>query len=70
MSDKNSKLSRRQFLTVVGIGSAASAAAVAVAVTAKIAPSSKSPATSTDKRRGKGYQVTEHVQSYYRTTRV
>ncbi|MFN0302463.1 MAG: formate dehydrogenase [Burkholderiales bacterium] len=69
MSDKHSKLSRRQFLTVVGIGSAATVA-VAAAVTAKIAPSSKSPAKSTDKRRGKGYQVTEHVQSYYRTTRV
>ncbi len=67
MSDKQSKLSRRQFLTVVGIGSATT---VAIAVTAKVAPSSKSPANSTDKRRGKGYQVTEHIQSYYRTTRV
>ena len=70
MSDKGSKLSRRQFLAAVGMGSAATAAVVAVAVTSKVAPSSKSPATSTDKRRGKGYQVTEHVQTYYRTTRV
>ncbi len=70
MIDKQSKLSRRQFLTVVGIGSAATAAAVAVAVSAKVTPASKSPAPSTDKRRGKGYQVTEHVQSYYRTTLV
>jgi hypothetical protein len=66
MSDTGSKLSRRQFLTVVGVGSAATVAAVAY----KAIPESKSPDTSPNKRRGKGYQVTEHVRNYYRTTQV
>ncbi len=70
MSDMKSKLSRRQFLTVVGIGSAATAAVVATAVTSKVMPSPKAPGTSNDKRRGKGYRMTEHIQNYYRTAQV
>jgi uncharacterized membrane protein YebE (DUF533 family) len=66
MSDKGSKLSRRQFLTVVGVGGAVSVAAVAY----KALPESKSSDATSGKRRGKGYQVTEHVRNYYRTTQV
>ncbi len=70
MTDKGSKLSRRQFLTVAGLGGAATVAAVAI----KALPESKSPESSpnatSNRRRGKGYQVTEHVRNYYRTTQV
>jgi len=58
-------VSRRHFLTAMGVGTAAAAAAVATQKTAE-----KKPAPAADKKKGKGYQVTEHVQNYYRTTRV
>lgn len=70
VNDAKSKLSRRHFLLAVGAGGAATAAAIAAKA---IVPAVPSPATNTsgnEKRRGKGYQETAHVRSYYNTTKV
>jgi hypothetical protein len=66
MTDKRAKLSRRNFLLTVGAGGAAAATAAAVA-TKSPAPS---PQKSDDKRATAGYQASEHVGNYYRTTKV
>ena len=64
MSGRSTRLSRRNFLLTLGAGGAATAVAV---VTAKKSP----PATSgKDKRATRGYHATEHVNNYYRTTKV
>ncbi len=62
-----SKLSRRNFLLAAGAGGAATAAAIATQAVKPVAPK---PATGNDKRRGKGYQETAHVRSYYNTAKV
>jgi shikimate 5-dehydrogenase len=64
MSERAKRLSRRNFLLTVGAGGAATAAAIAV----KNAPSSKTP--DNNKRATRGYQASEHVNNYYRTTKV
>ena len=64
MTEKKAKLSRRNFLLTAGAGAAAGAAAI-VAKTAPAAPSA-----SADKRAGRGYHASEHVNNYYRTTKV
>ena len=65
MTEKKAKLSRRNFLLTVGVSGAAAGAAALVA---------KNPgdavATSKDKRATQGYQASEHVNNYYRTTKV
>jgi hypothetical protein len=63
-----SKLSRRNFLLAAGVGGAAAVAAVAGRVVSTEEP--KAVAGNDDKRRGKGYQETAHVRSYYNTTKV
>ena len=65
MSNRTQRLSRRNFLLTVGAGGAATAAAI-VAKTSSTA----TPAPSKDKRATRGYQVSEHVNNYYRTTKV
>jgi hypothetical protein len=65
MTNKPSS-SRRKFLTTLGVGGAAAAA---VALTQQ----GGQPEQISDKTtasQGKGYQVTEHVRNYYRTTKV
>ena len=65
MSERTKKLSRRNFLLAAGAGGVATAAAI---VTTQV---SKKPApASTDKRATRGYQASEHVNNYYRTTKV
>jgi hypothetical protein len=65
MSQKKAILSRRNFLLTVGAGGAATAAAIV---------SNKAPAPgasgSKDKRATSGYKVSEHIENYYRTTKV
>jgi nitrous oxide reductase len=62
-----SKLSRRNFLVAVGAGSTAAVAAVAGrAITSEVPQA----VASEDKRRGKGYQESAHVRSYYNTAKV
>ena len=65
MTERTKRLSRRNFLLAVGAGSAATAAAIVA----------KKPGTGTapqgnDKRATRGYQSSEHVNNYYRTTKV
>jgi hypothetical protein len=64
MSERSPRLSRRKFLFTVGAGGAATAAAVVA--TKKTAPAT----TGTGKRATRGYHATEHVNNYYRTTKV
>ena len=65
MSQKKPVLSRRNFLLTVGAGSAATAAAIV----GKDASKAGAPA-SRDKRATSGYKVSEHIENYYRTTKV
>ena len=64
MKGSQSKLSRRNFLLAVGAGGAAATAALVA----------KSPPTQLKKKDAvsgaKGYHLTEHIQKYYRTTKV
>jgi nitrous oxide reductase len=66
-NETKSKLSRRNFLLTLGAGGAAAAAAVASRVVKTDQPQT---AANDDKRRGKGYQETAHVRSYYNTAKV
>jgi hypothetical protein len=69
MSDTKSKrLSRRHFLLAVGAGGAATAAAVVAGTSGKSAGAT--PAQNGNKRRGKGYEETAHVRTYYNTAKV
>jgi nitrous oxide reductase len=62
-----SKLSRRNFLFVAGVGGAAAAAAIVGRATSTGKPEA---VASTDKRRGRGYQDSAHVRTYYKTAKV
>ena len=64
MTEKKAKLSRRNFLVTLGAGGAATAAGIVA--TKNSAPSQASK----DKRATQGYQASEHVNNYYRTTKV
>jgi hypothetical protein len=66
MSERTKKLSRRNFLLTVGAGGAAAAAAV-VATKPQDTPAA---GAKKDKRTTRGYHVTEHINDYYRTTKV
>jgi len=66
MIEKKAKLSRRNFLLTMGAGGAATAAAIV----AKKGPNPSAEQTSKDKRATRGYQASEHVNNYYRTTKV
>lgn len=66
MSKPDTPISRRKFLISVGAGGAVTAAAVVAAV----APEPEVPASDSAKPAKSGYQVSEHINKYYRTTRV
>jgi hypothetical protein len=66
MTEKKAKLSRRNFLLTVGVSSAAATAAAVVAKNR----GTVSPEASKDKRATQGYQASEHVKNYYRTTKI
>jgi len=63
---KTTKLNRRNFLLAVGAGGVATVAAIA----AKTAPQAQPANTGTGKRSTKGYASSEHINNYYRTTKV
>lgn len=65
MSENKSRLSRRNFLLTVGSGGAAAAAAVVAG-----RPGAKPVATAKSGAVAQGYQVTEHINNYYRTAKV
>jgi hypothetical protein len=58
--------SRRKFLAAVGVGSVAAAAAVVTQRAGQPEPVAAVKSTPA----GRGYQLTEHVRSYYRTTKI
>jgi hypothetical protein len=66
MSQGQTKLSRRNFLFAVGAGGAASAAAIV----AKTVPQAQPAAAADDKKKTRGYHATEHIRSYYKTTKI
>ncbi len=66
MSKRSVPNSRRKFLISIGAGGAATAAAVVAAV----APEPEVPAANNGKPAKSGYQVSEHINKYYRTARV
>jgi len=66
MSESMGRLSRRHFLLSVGVGGAATAGAIAM----KNSPTVPQVATGSGKRTSRGYQASEHVRRYYRTTKV
>jgi hypothetical protein len=65
MSQKKAVLSRRNFLLTMSAGGAATAAAM-------VGQKASTPAAtdSKDKRATRGYHASEHVNNYYRTTKV
>jgi hypothetical protein len=64
MSERTKRLSRRNFLLAAGAGGVATAAAIV----AKNSP--PSPSTDKSKRATRGYHASEHINNYYRTTKV
>jgi len=64
MSERTTRLSRRNFLLTLGAGGAAAAAAVAT----RNAPQTAAPEKS--KRQSSGYQESAHIRNYYRTAKV
>ncbi len=62
---EKSKLSRRNFLLAAGASGAAGVAALAAKTTGQ-----KTPGTTVKEEKTSGYQLTEHVRNYYRTTKV
>lgn len=64
MNERAKRLSRRNFLLAAGAGGVATAAAI-VAKNRTAAPSSDK-----NKRATRGYHASEHVNNYYRTTKV
>jgi hypothetical protein len=64
MSERAKRLSRRNFLLAAGAGGVATAAAIV----AKSPSPSQSPDKS--KRATRGYHASEHINNYYRTTKV
>ena len=65
MSERTKRLSRRNFLLTVGAGGAATAAAI-VAKTS----GSKAVEKENSKHTTRGYHASEHINNYYRTTKV
>ena len=64
MKKTDRKLSRRSFLLAVGAGGASAGVALVSKEQGENAAHSAKPQTS------QGYRLTEHVQNYYRTTKV
>jgi hypothetical protein len=65
MTERTKRLSRRNFLLTVGAGGATAAAAMVL----KNEP--PAPAESgRGKRATRGYHASEHVNTYYRTTKI
>jgi hypothetical protein len=64
-SSSKPRSGRRHFLLAVGAGGAATAAAVVGQGLTKTVPGAGAEPTG-----GKGYQLTDHVRRYYRTTKI
>lgn len=64
---KSSTGSRRKFLLGAGAGTAAAAAVIATQGGKTVSATKAGPAARPD---GRGYQLTEHIRNYYRTTTI
>ncbi len=64
MSERTKRLSRRNFLLAAGAGGVATAAAIVAK------NSGPSPSPEKSKRATRGYHASEHINNYYRTTKV
>jgi hypothetical protein len=69
MTQVKGKLNRRRFLLAVGAGGAATVAAVVTSVAKSPVPA-KVSTTGSGKRATRGYAASEHIDNYYRTTKV
>lgn len=65
MSERAKRLSRRNFLLAAGAGGVATAAAIVAKNS-----STAAPAGDKSKRATRGYHASEHINTYYRTTKV
>jgi hypothetical protein len=65
MSERAKRLSRRNFLLAASAGGVATAAAIVATKN-----SSSPQPTDKSKRETRGYHASEHVNNYYRTTKV
>jgi hypothetical protein len=65
MKSPQSKLSRRNFLLAAGAGSVVGTAALVANQGREVQPKKQEKAADS-----KGYRLTEHIQNYYRTTKV
>lgn len=68
MSQAKAKLSRRTLFA--GAGTASALAAVATVLPRVVEPEAPSPELKPAPERGGGYQLTDHVRQYYKTTRT
>jgi hypothetical protein len=66
-SAPGTNLKRRGFLLTLGVGGVGAAAVAARSITGGAIDADPAVTTPSD---GKGYEVTEHVRRYYRTTKV
>jgi len=66
MNDKQKNSRRRFFAGAAGVGAAA--AAVAVLPKVDVSEQAAAPAARPAPEKGGGYQLSEHVKRYYRTT--
>ena len=67
-SNSTPRLSRRVMFAGVGTAGAAAALAAALPAVRPQAPVAEAPQPAPE--RGGGYQLSEHVQRYYKTTRI
>jgi len=65
MKSLQPKLSRRNFLLVVGGGSAVATASLVAQRNGEAQPGDQEKAAD-----AKGYRLTQHIRNYYRTTKV
>jgi hypothetical protein len=68
MSQPKSKLSRRTLFA--GAGTLGAIAAVATVIPRVVQEAGPAPEPKAAPERGGGYQLTEHVKRYYKTTRT
>jgi hypothetical protein len=67
ISQDKPKLARRQFLVGAGAGVAAAGAALVVSKQPEVVEQAADTGT---EKKSKGYQLSEHVKTYYRTLLV
>jgi hypothetical protein len=70
MSQPTGKLSRRTLFAGAGTAGAIAAAAAVMPRVAQQQREEAAPELKPAPERGGGYQLTEHVQRYYKTTRI